>query len=108
MFQKIIAFFKLGSICPIVAKILTGLVAAINVVKLIIDELNGSKTGDRIVPYLTALLSALTVFKDSLQGVATIICGEVAVAKIKSLTLDSSLAQLDKIATDLKNLTNNK
>lgn len=102
MWQKIKAFLSLNYICETVQKLLLGLTSALNVLNYIKDQIIGSKIADKIIPMLDKVIKGIETFKTSAEAIAKIICGTEVVAQAKSMSLQESLDQLDKITSELK------
>lgn len=104
MLKRLLLFLKATWICETVVKISDGIVSANVVINHIIEQVDGSLVGDKIVD----ILKEVQKFLESVQGTVDVIreftCGapdtEEPVAA-SSMSVDTALENLKRITNDL-------
>lgn len=106
MWKKIISLFKSNQICVTITKAVKGINSALVVLAHIKVELESSKSKSSqvLAGYLDKVTPALTAINETLQKVFKGFCGDPATIVAKGSSLEDSLAELDQISKDLKNL----
>lgn len=101
MFRKLLLFFKASWLCDLVSKISTGINAAIPVVDYVVEQVDGSAIGEKIVEVLTEVKKFLISVQDTVITIQEFACGEVPEPEALNKDIDSALADLKKITAEL-------
>lgn len=101
MFRKLLLFFKASWVCELITKISIGINSAIPIIDYVVDQVDGSAIGEKIVEVLTEVKKFLISVQDTVIKIQDFTCGHVPEPEALNKDIDSALADLKRITADL-------
>jgi len=102
--KRIIALFKFTWLCTIVNKGIQSLAEAVNALEEIRKLVEGSPLGEKVLPYINALLNFVSSLKMALDSIALLVC-DVAIVIPEAKTTKSTIDTLNKLSKELREIS---
>ena len=104
MFKKFMLMFKVGWLCSVVTALVTGLSSFLVVVDYIIDAIEGTELGDKVIGYLEKGKSFSSSALSILIKVSGFVCSKSIVLDAKKKGIEFALQELEASTNALNEL----